>query len=292
MKFSIVTPSYNQAAYLETAMQSVLSQRGAVDELEYIVVDGGSTDGSVDIIRRHEKELAWWVSERDAGQNEAITKGFSHATGDVMAWINSDDQYTPWALSVAAEIFAQLPEVEWLTSMIQIRWDARGRAVRCLTHPGFSRAGFLRGECLPKPGEYSTGWIQQESTFWRRSLWERAGGCITPGLYYTGDFDLWARFYQHAELHGVETPLGGYRFHGEQKNGQGNDRYFVEAEPIFEKHGGRRYRGMEKTLRALARENCPRGWQALALKWGWLYPAKICRHDKMTNQWEVRTRPA
>src|SRR5215212_7784658 len=114
-RISIVTPSFNQGRFLRETMQSVLGQ--GYPNLEYVVIDGGSTDESVDIIRGHEQQLAAWVSEKDAGQYDAINKGFARTSGEVMAWLNSDDKYTPWALPVVGEIFAQLPEVKWLTTL-------------------------------------------------------------------------------------------------------------------------------------------------------------------------------
>src|SRR3989442_6408876 len=110
---SIVTPSFNKGRFRRETMQSVLSQD--YPALEYVVVDGGSTDGSADLIREQAGRLAWWASEKDAGQYDAINKGFARTSGEVMAWLNSDDKYTPWALAVVGEIFAQLPEVQWLT---------------------------------------------------------------------------------------------------------------------------------------------------------------------------------
>ncbi len=282
MTLSIVTPSFNQAAFLDEAMRSVLDQDHA--PLEYIVVDGGSTDGSADIIRRHAPRLAWWTSEPDDGQYDAINRGFARSTGEVMGWLNSDDKLCPWALSVVAEIFETLPEVEWLTSLAPLRWDARGRAVRCLPQRGFSRAGFLAGENLPGRGGFSTGWIQQESTFWRRSLWERAGGRVGAEFKLAGDFDLWARFWKHAELVGVETPLGGFRFHGDQKTGAGHTAYLAEAERSLAAQGDRR-RG--HFLRRWATESCPRPLRSFAAKAGLLHPVKICRHNRRTERWEV-----
>lgn len=287
MKISIVTPSFNQAAFLEDAMRSVLDQRDA--ELEYFVMDGGSTDGSAEIIRRHADRLAGWASERDSGQYDAINRGFARSTGEVMGWLNSDDMLAPWALSVVAEIFETLPQVEWITSLAQLRWDARGRAVRCLPQRGFSRVGFLAGENLPRSGAFSTGWIQQESTFWRRSLWERAGGRVGAEFALAGDFELWARFWKHAELHGVETPLGGFRFHGDQKTGAGHERYLTEAERALASHGGKRHGAAKRTLRRWAQESCPRKLRGWAERAGLLHPVKLVRHQRRTGRWEIVT---
>ena len=104
---SIVTPSYNQAQFIEDTIQSVLGQ--GYPNLEYVVIDGGSTDGSVDIIRRYAERLKYWTSERDGGQYDAINRGFAHTTGEIMAWLNSDDKYTPWAFSIVGRRVQPLP---------------------------------------------------------------------------------------------------------------------------------------------------------------------------------------
>ncbi|HEY5792280.1 MAG TPA: glycosyltransferase, partial [Chthoniobacterales bacterium] len=115
MKFSIVTPSFNQASHLEGTLRSVLDQPGV--DLEYLVVDGGSTDGSREVIERHAGRLAWWCSERDGGQYAAINKGFARTTGDILGWLNSSDLYLPWTLITVQQIFTQFPEVQWITSL-------------------------------------------------------------------------------------------------------------------------------------------------------------------------------
>src|SRR5258706_10000369 len=109
-----------------------------------------------------------------------------------MARLNGDDKYLPWTFSVVAEVFAQFPEIEWVTTRWPLRWDKRGRAVRCAARAGYSRDGFFRGEYLPGDGRPV---IQQESTFWRRSLWELAGARIDTSFPLGGDFELWARFF-------------------------------------------------------------------------------------------------
>lgn len=236
-KISIVTPSFNQGQFLEETIQSVLGQN--YPALEYIVMDGGSTDASPEIIQRYQDSLAYWTSAPDKGQYDAINRGFERSTGEVMAWLNSDDKFTPWALRVVGEIFAEHPEIEWLTSAYPLHWDIEGRAVSCGYNGGFSREGFFLGEHLPGCGWHARGWIQQESTFWRRSLWERAGGKIDTSFSLAGDFELWARFYKHAELHAVGTPLGGFRVHGAQKTGSQMEKYIEQATRAFYQHGGR-----------------------------------------------------
>jgi glycosyltransferase involved in cell wall biosynthesis len=236
-RISIVTPSFNQGRFLGETMDSVLGQR--YPNLEYVVVDGGSTDGSVEIIRARERELAWWVSEKDAGQYDAINKGFGRTTGEVMAWLNSDDKYTPWALGTVGEVFRQLPEVQWVTTLLPLHWDERGLPTKCKPVEGYSREGFRRGQHLQRHGEWDKAFIQQESTFWRRSLWEKAGGKIDSSLQLAGDFELWAKFYQHADLYGIPLPLGGFRMHGDQKTGHRMEAYIKEAEAVLARHGGR-----------------------------------------------------
>lgn len=236
-RIAVVTASLNRANYLEEAMRSVLDQ--GYPNLEYAVVDGGSTDGSVDIIRRYEDRLTYWVSEKDNGHFHALNKGFARTSGEVMAFINSDDKYCPWAFDVVGEIFAKFPQVQWLTSLFPIIWDSRGRATRCKYTPGFSRQGFLRGEYLPRPNAYAPYWIQQESTFWRRSLWDKAGARVDESLRIAGDFELWARFFEHADLYGVMTPLGGFRVHGDQLSTQHLEKYVKICSDILARHGGK-----------------------------------------------------
>jgi glycosyltransferase involved in cell wall biosynthesis len=285
LKISIVTPSFNQAAFLEETIDSVLSQRDP--NLEYVIIDGGSTDGSVDIIRRHAGQLAYWVSEPDKGQYDAINRGFAKVTGDVMAWINSDDKYTPWCFSIVREIFTRFPEVEWISTVQPLSWNAQGQASSINFSGGFNRASFFKGGNLPTEGSFGRRFIQQESTFWRRSLWERAGGRLDTSLRLAADFELWARFYRHADLCGVLAPLGGFRAYGNQKSVLQATEYMEEAERVLLQYGGRPCRGPEALLRGalwkvgrhLSLASLPRVLRAIGHRSRLTFPTKVMVWD-------------
>lgn len=209
-KISIVTPSFNQAQFLEDTIISVLSQN--YPNLEYIIIDGGSTDGSVDIIKKYSSKLTYWISEPDKGRGDAINKGFKHSTGEIMAWIGCGDKYCPWAFKVVSGIFNALPQVEWLTSGRPLGWSKTGNPYYYPDRKGYSCKAFFDGLYLPWRGS-----IQQESTFWLRSLWKVAGSYVDEDFWIMPDFELWFRFWQYAQLYTVDVPLAGIREHAGQK---------------------------------------------------------------------------
>jgi len=202
-KITIVTPSYNQAEFLERTIQSVLNQE--YPNLEYIVVDGASSDDSVKIIKKYQKKLSYWVSKKDGGQTDAINKGFQKATGQIMGWLNSDDVLLPGSLFLIAKIFSEHPEIEWITGQ-PISINSQDMIVRTGIQSGrlsqLIRLGLYHGKGL--------GFIGQEGTFWTKELW-LASGKNVPNFRYAMDFHLWQKFAQFADLVSIESPLGAFR---------------------------------------------------------------------------------
>ncbi|MBI3519361.1 MAG: glycosyltransferase, partial [Bacteroidetes bacterium] len=176
-KISIVTVNYNSAKYLEATILSVLNQN--YPNLEYIIIDGGSSDESVAIIKKYEDKLHYWVSEKDEGQYHGVQKGFEKSTGDIMAWINSDDLYVPFCFFEVANIFTQFPDVKWLMG-IPREYTENGAMLSRITLP-WGRWSKYRYYT------YDFQFIQQESTFWKRELWEKAGGSMSKTTKYAGD---------------------------------------------------------------------------------------------------------
>jgi len=203
-KITIVTPSYNQAEFIEETILSVISQN--YPNLEYIIIDGASTDGSVDIIKKYEKHLSYWISEPDSGHADALNKGFARSTGEIMAWINSDDKYFPWTFNTIAEVYSQNPDILWTTGL----------------HANFDRKGVLMAGTSNVRAVYKNVYsylfkemhIQQESVFWRRNLWEKSGGYIDEKVHLMVDTELWCRFFLGAELWHIDQVIGGYRTYG------------------------------------------------------------------------------
>jgi glycosyltransferase involved in cell wall biosynthesis len=226
-KISIITPSLNQEQFLESTINSVLSQN--YSNLEYIIIDGGSTDNSVEIIKKYEPYLHYWCSEADLGQYDAINKGFRFSTGEILAWLNSDDLYCPWTLHTVGSIMSELPQVEWLTTLSPGIWDWYGLCLGFGDIPGYSKEALLDGCYLPGYQSLFPGFIQQESTFWRRNLWEKVGSYLNTEYKLAADFDLWVRFFEHANLYGTDSPLSGFRTQARQKSRQ-MEKYITEAQ--------------------------------------------------------------
>lgn len=231
---SIVTPSYNQAPFLEETLRSILDQD--YPNIEYIVMDGGSTDGSVEIIKKYADRLAYWVSAPDGGQYMAIEKGFERSHGEIMGWLNSDDKLCPWAIRTYVNVFQQCPQVEWLTSSEQIFWSRTGFPAHLWRIDGYARNAFYRGRNLNR-NHYFRFHTMQEVTYWRRSLWEKAGARMGTDLKIAGDLELWARFWEHAELGTVNALVGGYRMYAEANTVAHYDILLADGDRIFKRYG-------------------------------------------------------
>ena len=281
---SIVTPCLNQAAYVEKTLLSIHSQ--GYPHLEHIVMDGGSSDGSLDVIKRYSEKIRW-VSERDAGQYQAIAKGFSLSTGEIMAWLNSDDIYLPGALHSVGEIFRDFPDIDWLTTRFPMAIDGNGAVIKIGCFSGFSRHHLLRGDYLPACGWEAMGFIQQESTFWRRSLWEKSGGCFRENLNFAGDYELWSRFFLHADLYGVDVPLGCFRRHEAQKTSLTFQKYLDEALDVFIKSGGQIPSARLQKIRMRLLEICglSYGWRRRAVRVGLLRGIHNITYDWGRSCW-------
>ena len=223
-RIALVTPSFNTAPFLVETLDSVLLQ--GHPGLEYVVVDGGSTDGSAGVLDRYRHRLHAVVVEPDDGHADAINKGFARTTGDIMGWLNSDDVLHHDALMTIDAVFTAFPEIEWITGIPTTALGGGGNGViefRVRQGRRFTYGDFLAGDFR---------WLQQESTFWRRSLWERAGGGLDTDLRLAVDFELWMRFFRHARLHTVDALLGAFRRREGQRSAVLLDDYLMEVEVV------------------------------------------------------------
>ncbi len=224
-KISIVTPSYNQVDFLEQTIRSILSQ--GYPNLEYIIIDGGSSDGSVEIIKKYDSSLAYWETAKDEGMYHALNKGFSKSTGEIMGWTNSDDVLAEGALFTMADLFSRNKKVEWIQGYPTVI-NVEGKIV--FQRPQvYSKYFFF----LHQYRNYQ--FIQQESTFWKRGLWLKSGGELDTQFSVAADFDLWMRFFLHAKLYCTDKQLGAFRSRQGQLS-QNKERYLKEASVSVKKN--------------------------------------------------------
>lgn len=220
MRISVVTPVLNGGTLIESTIKSVINQK--YEGLEYVIIDGGSTDNTLDVIRRYESEISCWITEPDDGIYDALNKGFRHTSGEIMCWLNAGDIYYPWTLLTVAKIINE-HNFEWITGVPSSFAD--GAMTPMLSsirlYPGYLiRAGLCHGR--------GYGFIPQESTFWSRSLWEKAGGFINLDYRYAGDYDLWRRMAHHSTLTTIATPLGAFCLHEGQLSKSSKEDYCRE----------------------------------------------------------------
>lgn len=218
-RVTIITPSFNQAQFLEQTLQSVLSQ--GYPNLEYLVVDGGSTDGSVEIIQRHADSLVWWVSEPDHGQAEAVNKGLARASGEIIGWLNSDDLYESGAIAAAVKAFADHPECALVHGDVRAV-DAEGCTTNLLSYGNWGLDGLMCFQIMGQP-----------SVFIRRSAVEQ-GGTLDLSYHYLLDHEWWLRLAQFGGVAYVPQTWSAARFHAAAKNVAHASEFGAEAYRIVE----------------------------------------------------------
>jgi len=200
---SIITPSYNQAPFLEQTIQSVLDQD--YPHIEYIVVDGGSTDNSAEIIKTYADRLAYWISERDSGQSEAINKGFARANGEIVAWLNSDDYYMRNTISVVVRCFEQNPDAVMLYGdMLAV--DEEGQTINVLKYKQLSLEDLLCFQIIGQP-----------SVFFRHSALNKTG-LLDPSFHFMLDHHLWIRLAEQGRILHIPQVWSAARYHPQAKN--------------------------------------------------------------------------
>ncbi|MGE5224775.1 MAG: glycosyltransferase family 2 protein [Omnitrophica WOR_2 bacterium] len=223
-RVSIVTPSYNQARFLEATIGSVLGQD--YPEIEYIIVDGASKDESVEVIRRYQDRLAWWVSEKDKGQTDAINKGFSRATGEVLAWLNSDDTYFPGAVAEAVAYLQAHPEVGMVYGDANL----------------IDEAGAVIGRFASRQTDYhrllqGSVHIPQATTFFRAGLYRQVG-LLDPSLFFAFDYDLWVRLAKVSEIRYLPRLWANFRMHHLGKSVVNDDLCYPEMLQVHARERG------------------------------------------------------
>lgn len=233
-RISIVTPTFNSEEYLETCILSIRNQH--YENLEHIIVDGGSTDSTLEIIRKYELDYPLrWISEPDDGMYDAINKGFSMSSGDILAWLNSDDFYFPWTCEVVAGTFYK-KGIEWLSG-IPSNTKRMGKSDVTFLLPNLPT---VYNSKMIQKGIYDGSrmyFVQQESCFWSRDLWNRAGGL---GIEYklAGDYFLWKKFARYAKLYTINCNLASFRIHAKQLSSE-KEKYRKEMKvkdwPLFMK---------------------------------------------------------
>ena len=220
-RISVVMPSLNQAQFIEEAIRSVLLQ--GYDDLEFIIMDGGSTDGTIDIIKKYEPWLSFWVSERDHGQSDALNKGFNRSTGDILAWLNSDDIYCMGALRSVGRCYQLHPETGLLYGDSEVI-DANGAVIDRIKGQEADLESLLVRNVIPQP-----------SAFFSRTAFEKSGG-INTDLHFIMDYELWLRMMmQGIRSYYISQLLSRFRWYQVSKSGSYSTQFGYEYLSFVEK---------------------------------------------------------
>jgi glycosyltransferase involved in cell wall biosynthesis len=209
-------------AYIGETLQSIINQH--YDNLELIIVDGNSTDNTMAIVNQYRDSLSIIISEPDQGQYDAINKGMRLATGDVLAWLNADDIYFPWTLKTVARVFNDYPQVDWISGMSAFI-DNSGNLLNIYNTIN-ARPSALLARGYFRKNLY--GYLQQESMFWRRDLWNKAGG-LDLQYKLAADFELWTRFARYSDHVTIGLPLAGFRLRADSRSKANEDKYYSEV---------------------------------------------------------------
>jgi glycosyltransferase involved in cell wall biosynthesis len=248
-KISIVTPSYNQGAFIERTIQSVLNQN--YPNLEYIIIDGGSTDGSMEIIKKYQDKLAYWVSEKDRGQAHAINKGFHRATGDIVGWLNSDDEYCSGTLETVAKTFTADNDVDFVFGN-RITIDENGRILRDERHTRFSFSALVLYGMI----------VSQPASFWKRELFEKYG-YLDESKRFCMDYEFFCRIGAHIKAKHIRKHLARFRRHPSSKSSTIRNVALEEHSRIRERYLDAACKGYPKQLVLLAMFTYRAFWYAV-----------------------------
>lgn len=225
LSISVVTSCYNGEKYIEDTIRSVINQQ--YQNLQYILIDGASTDNTMAIVEKYKNDIDIIISEPDNGQYHGIMKGLQLANGDIMAWLNADDFYYPWTFSLVNRIFQKFPDVHWIIGLPTYSNNFSDCIKVCSTTPSYPRRYIKKG-FFKYP---LAGYLQQESMFWRKSLWEEAGG-LNLNLPYVADYELWTRFAKITELVALTVPLASFRQRPGEQRSNINSYYENEADQV------------------------------------------------------------
>lgn len=221
LKITVVTAVYNGEEYIEQCIQSIMNQ--TYKNFEHIVMDGGSTDNTIEIVKKYEKLYnVKYYSKKDSGMYDAIANGFDIATGDILCWLNSDDMFMPWAFEVMQQVMSKT-NVQWCMGFPSYWFN--NNINRCqyrmsVYSQKYIKCGFHDGRILP--------FIQQESSFWTKDLWIKANGDMIRNYKIAGDFHLWKSFAQFTPLYTVNSVISGFRHRQGQKS-EDKNKYYEEV---------------------------------------------------------------